>query len=111
MGALERETGFAGAVGDPGDPGALADQLPDLLGGVDRTGRALERLLHRRRRCERGAADVVDDLGVDVLVRAEHREARARRGAADLLADAPVAAVPGDLTALHGALDSPALLG
>ena len=42
----------------------------------------------------RAAVDVVDHLGVDVLVGTEHREARSLGRAHDLLAHAPVAALP-----------------
>src|SRR5580704_2932954 len=76
--------------------GALRDQLADRLGRVD-AGAGLQafarRLLDRRRRSERDARVVVDDLGIDVLGRAEHGEplALARR-TAERTADAALAA-------------------
>src|SRR5690349_11012012 len=74
--------------------GALADELADLLGGIDRCARARTQVgFHRRRARNRATAEVVDRLHVDVLVRTEHREARPFRGARHLLA---YAAVPPD---------------
>src|SRR5439155_21758546 len=118
----EVETGFAGGIGerldppvvpepgsieddalDTGGPGPLGDQAADdrrlfdlgLLG-------AAELLLDRRRRRERLARAVVDDLRVDVDVAAEHREARPRPGSLHAEADPVVAlascgAAAGDL--------------
>src|SRR6185437_2927455 len=58
---------------------ALRDQLADGLGGVD-IGAGLaalaHRLLQRGSRSQRLALQIVDDLGVDVLGRAEHRQTR-----------------------------------
>src|SRR5262245_41321360 len=106
----ERQPGLAGTFGDCRDAAvvlesaavehhgvdagglrALADQLADLLGGVDRRGRAAAQvLLHRRRARDRAAGEIVDRLHVDVLARTEHGQARSLGGARDLLADPAV---------------------
>src|SRR6478609_11598213 len=83
---LQREPGFARAVGDAGDAavvtvaaavedhgvdagvlGALAHELADLLGGVDGATGTAERLLGGRRRCQHDSLHVIEHLRVDVL--------------------------------------------
>jgi hypothetical protein len=81
---------------DAGSQGALGDQLADFDGrrlvGA-RLDLALDALVERRGRGERGALTVVDDLGLDMLARAEHAEARAATGGlAQRVARAPLAA-------------------
>jgi hypothetical protein len=75
----------------------LGEQLPDALRRADlalvRLAPALDALGERADGHERRAARVVDDLGVDVLGRAEHRQARALGRAGNLLADAQLAAL------------------
>src|SRR5436305_1619857 len=64
---------------------AFRQQLADRLGRIDvRAGLAAvaQRLLQRRCRGQRLALQVVDDLRVDMLRRAEHRQARPAAGGA-----------------------------
>src|SRR5689334_363569 len=58
---------------------------------------AADVLLHARRRCQRLAGVVVDDLGVNVLVGAEHAEPRALGRAENARTDAPLAPLQSDL--------------
>src|SRR5690606_22286833 len=81
----------AAAVEDDGlDAGRLrplGETLADGLAPLDRRG-AVEVAFPARRRREGVPLRVVDDLGVDVLVRAEDAQARALSGALHLPADA-----------------------
>src|SRR5689334_5973561 len=81
---------------DAGRDRALGDQLADLGGGVlvgAGLELALQPLVERGGGGERGALQVVDDLGVDVLARAENAEAgAAARGLAQRVTRAPLAA-------------------
>src|SRR6185437_2581826 len=64
---------------------SLGHELADRLGGVGvRPGVAAlaHRLLQRRSRSQCLALDVVDNLRIDVLRRAEHRQPRAAAGGA-----------------------------
>jgi hypothetical protein len=66
--------------------GPLSDRSSDRLSGLLVATEAepiSEDLVHRTGRRERPASRIVDDLGVDVLVRAEHGEPRPIRGAAN----------------------------
>src|SRR5581483_1007145 len=112
--SLDLESGRAGAVAEGGDAavvaepaavedhaldsggfGALADELADLLCGLDGTGTTgAQRRLGRRGRGQGAPGGVVDDLGVDVLVGPEHGQARPLGGPADPLADPAVALDP-----------------
>src|SRR5207302_10283458 len=68
---------------DAGRDRTLGDQLADLGRGVlvgAGLELALETLVERRGSRQGRALPVVDDLGVDVLARAEHAEARALTG-------------------------------
>src|SRR6267378_3093786 len=111
---LELQSPFAGAIGhslhapvilitaavehDLGDAlllGLGGDELPD---GKAPRHLALALDLHTfgrvRRAGERETALVIDELGVDVLGRAEHDQPGPLRRARDLLADAEVPAIP-----------------
>src|SRR5690606_37937620 len=59
-------------------PRLLGQRLPDLLAPLQRR-LAVRRAAEAGGRGERGAAEVVDELGVDVGVQAEDAQARARR--------------------------------
>src|SRR5262249_9617157 len=70
---------------------ALADQLADLLRGLDVRGRARAQVfLDGRRAHDRGAGKVVDRLHVDVLARTENGKPRPLGATGDLLADPAV---------------------
>lgn len=73
--------------------GALCEELANLLSPFDIGSDLLEALVHGGRGNEGRAGGVVDDLGVDVLVRIMNGEARAFGSAADLAADALVNAL------------------
>ena len=103
--SLELESGSPGSLGERGDAtvisertaieadlintgglGPFGNRLPHRLGGLLVATEAKpisEDLVHRTGRRERPASRIVDDLGVDVLVRAEHGEPRPIRGAAN----------------------------
>src|SRR5205823_14932939 len=69
----------------------LSEELADLLGGVAVTAAgALQTLLDGAGRGKGATADVVDDLGADVLVRPEHGEARSIGGTGHVLAHTAV---------------------
>src|SRR6516165_1807922 len=92
---------------DPGGNRALGHQLADGLGGID-IGAGLEAALHlllgRGGGGQRHAPDVVDDLGIDMLARAEHREPGSSAGLdPELVADALAAvSAGGNLGMGHG---------
>src|SRR5690606_11744088 len=75
---------------DAGRLRALCNKRSDALGALRlrRLCRVTERALDIRGGDERASREVVDDLRIDVSVRAEHREPRALRRTADLLAKA-----------------------
>src|SRR3954464_10609478 len=120
--SLELETRVAGRVGDRSDaavieePAAVEHDLGDTGGlgpvgheGTDLRGRldiaggaALEVLLDGGRGRDGAAVEVVDDLGGDVLVRAEHRQAGPLGGAGDELAHPVVPPRPRQLLVLGG---------
>src|SRR3569833_90695 len=120
----ELEAGFAGGVGqslhpavvkiattiedhflDLGRLAALGDQLADGLGCILRTAaldRTLDVLVQARRRCQRTARRVVDDLGIDILVRAVDAQTGATIGPGlDRLANARLAPFSSLLTDGH----------
>ena len=62
---------------DAGRLGTLSNSLANSLGrGAISTERHLltQRLVRRARRCQRPTTHVINDLSVDVLVRAKHRQ-------------------------------------
>src|SRR5258706_14701851 len=79
--------------GDAGRLGPLGDERADLRGGIDVSGGSAgaEVGFDRRRRRQRAAGGIVDDLHREVLVRSEDGQARSLAGARDLFADAVVA--------------------
>src|SRR5262245_38433605 len=124
--ALELQTSLARGVGHGADAAVIQeaaavehDTLDALLdralgdGGPDRLGAfqvpaahalfelALQRRIHRRGRHQRLAAQVVDDLGVDVRDAAEHAQARALFRPRDPLALAQLNAHPAVILRLY----------
>ena len=71
----------------------LADRFGSLLVAAERHGVA-DLLVHRTRRDQRATDGVVDDLGIDVLVRAKHGQPWPFRGAADVATNAVAASQP-----------------
>src|SRR5687767_13344242 len=70
--------------GDVGGLAAFGNDLADRGGGFRGAAvldRRLDVLVERRGSGERAAARIVDNLGVDVLVRAENAQARTSEGA------------------------------
>ena len=82
--------------------GALCEELADLLCTLDVGCGFLETLVHGGRGNEGFADRVVDDLGVDVLIRVMDGEARTLRSAGDFATDAFVDALA-DRLAIDGA--------
>jgi hypothetical protein len=82
---------------DASSLGPLGDRTTDRLGGLlvatEPDGIA-DLLVDRTSRRQRPPRDVVDDLGVNMLVRAEHSQTGPLRGAADVPADTETAADP-----------------
>src|SRR5207247_1683752 len=77
---------------DAGVTGLLGQQFAD---GLRALGIAARRLgLRVRSRRDRMRGNVVDELGIDVLVRSIDREPRPLGGASHLLAHTPVPALP-----------------
>ena len=77
--------------------GPLGDRSTDRFGGLlvaPESDRVTDLLVDRTSRRQRPPRGVVDDLGVDVLVRAEHGQSGPFRGAADVPADTETAAHP-----------------
>lgn len=75
----------------------LGDNATDRFGGLlvaTKTTRLADLLIDRTCRRQRPPRGVVDDLCVNMLVRAEHGETRPLRGAADKPADTETAAHP-----------------
>src|SRR6185312_7442612 len=119
----ELQTALAGGVGQRGDPAVVevATAVEDHRGHPGLTGPGGEQLadlrrlrllvalerpdvdLQRRRRGQRVAGDVVDQLGHHVPRAAVDHQARTRRGAADLLAQAGVATGAGAAPLLRDA--------
>src|SRR5205807_8698070 len=118
---LELRTSRPGCVGQSCHPAALSEAAPveddlrhagslrplsaepaDLLGGVAVTaGGALPTLLDGAGRGKGATADVVDDLGADVLVRPKHGEARTIGGTGHVLAHTAVTANAKELLLLR----------
>src|SRR5699024_985432 len=70
----------------------LGDGLANFLGSLDIAAVAIEILVHAGSAGQGNALRVVDDLGVDVLGRAENIQTGTLGGAADLAADTAVTA-------------------
>ena len=66
--------------------GTLGDHGADLLRGLDVAAVAFKALLHAGRGGEGVAGDVVDDLGIDVVLAAEYAQAGSLGGTGDLAA-------------------------
>lgn len=103
--SLELEPGSPGSLGERGDStvipertaieadlfdtgglGPLGDRLPHRLGGLlvaTEADAVSQRLVGSACRSQGPAGRVVDDLGVDVLMRTKNREPRALGGAAN----------------------------
>src|SRR5699024_1827896 len=109
--SLQLQAGFAGALGERLDAALvyetaavvdhfgdaffqplLGDGLANFLGRLDIAAVALEILVHAGSAGQGNALRVVDDLGVDVLGRAENIQTGTLGGAADLAADTAVTA-------------------
>jgi hypothetical protein len=81
----------ASGLGPLGD--RASDRLGCLLVAAERN-RLANLLVDRTRRRQRPPRGVVDDLGINVLVRAKHGQTGPFRGAADVPADTETAAHP-----------------
>ena len=82
---------------DASSLGPLGDRTTDRLGGLlvaTEPDRIADLLVDRTCRRQRPPRGVVDDLGVNMLVRAEHSQTGPLRGAADVPADTETAADP-----------------
>src|SRR5262249_34819273 len=95
---------------DAGGLGPVRKQRADLTGdGALVTLGPPDGRVHRRRRGQRVALEVVDDLGADVPERSSDHQARTLRRAIDPLADAEVPARPPDAARRGVAARAPAL--